>query len=461
MNSICKKKNIFTLLLVFVCCVQHLACMNERPCNVSKVPSQAPVFEAIFGATLGECNLNHPKVIDGFCKKLVCLAVDFFKSGHLFMLDGCPGNDQCHMESLYLVELYKEYKAGEFFIDEARDLFFNGNNLVQIRFLALSFFLSSVFGPSEGTVRKGASCFFRDRQKLKIAPFFGNGKCRNIAQKELGDILFSYAKRSLMRISTEIVDNPNCLNKLPEHTKAIIEDISQMFGNGVTPFYLDERDKGLHRPRFPKFAGAFIFLVKAHLLNIPFVFNVKTICRNGVHYSRFQTTDDTETPAIIVEGVAFCDGLSYGDFNEKPDQCFHSLLRKNDKTHSENESCFLCRKCSTGCFCDGFVKQQHLLSKILAEGVFDLILPIAADFTHMHQEQYEKDFFSEGNSLSKCFAFNLKRGFQKGLCEINPSTFVIKHVHAATIATMSEIKTLFVDMRSEDCMLFAKKNERN
>lgn len=454
-----KKKNIVTILvLLFVyigCGVQSLICMNQS--------SHAPVFESIFGTTPHRCHLNHPKMVDGYCKKFVGIAVDLFKAGDLFMLDGVPGNDQCHLESLYLVELYRQYKAGAFCVDQARDAFLSGKkesfDFEKIRFLALSFFLSSALGPIENFKRRGIDDFFEKKTQGKISSLFGDFHCRNAAQNGLGNILFSYAKQSLNEIVSLIEKNPEYLKELPEHSKNIIEDIRKLLTKDVSSFYLNNEDCELGRPRLPKFVGAFIFLVKARLLKIPFVFKMKSICRNGVHYTEFKTTDDTSASAIIIEGITLCDGLSYNDFKTGMKKCYHSLFNKKDGVHRKDESCFLCQKCSEDDHCQTLAHQRKALSEVFLRGIFCLVLPIAADFTHVHQNRYEQDFFSEDNVLSALFALNIKAGQEQGLCEKNPSTFVISHVHAAIVSTACNIKTLFVDMRYEDCIKPHKNSE--
>jgi len=438
--------------------------------GVSVHNATTPLFCGLFGPVDYKKVFSDqlkPKDVERFTEIITNKACELFTAGNLALFDGIADNNQCHLSAAYMLDCVRDMRDKRLVFDTKEPA-----KLLQqpeVRCLALSFFLSSVFHTDAGKslmtkILPGTTISGKtDINKFKI--FCSVRSIRDRAKHELS---------KLLRDFTRICARGSCEAKAPA-SDIFIDDLAQELhafsirDDLVLDFdaHTDEKEPVFQCPKFP---GALIFLEKTKKSAMPIVLNIKVLCDKGVHHTRLlfhadrliseiefkKLFPDDNAPVIVIEGVScpekmgdeLCTFDMYKLFRE---HCSQGLLAKKTDVHPIDTTCRVCRPCPDDKACELFCSKVAKLHSF--ESFSQLLLPNAADFTAVIQPAYVSRFFAtempELVHIQKLFVQKLRES-RDGLCSENPTVLAIEHVHPDLLC--NAVRRRFLDTRPEDIL---------
>ncbi len=337
-----------------------------------------------------------------FCAQaLTRQAMSEFQKGHLELFDSTVGNNQCHINALYVVELFNAYKQGKIDLSEK-----------SIKtFLTLSLFLSSSIAQS------GKAAILVDRM------FACRHELHPSLTKQHRDILNKFLKKSLIRHYAR--------EKLSELTATYIRRLIEEFmtSEPARAQELKEIDKQTAESGiFPKHPGIELFLHAQTIRDIPIIFKIKIITAEGYELVTLQCSREgaltaaqpvsQDKPVIVVEGISSqCASMhSWHYYFIGRARCTKQLFYdgRNDPAHK----CMLCTPLEKG---------LHQALPLTSYNGIVAQKAIAAAFFHSAQCEILAQF----PLARKRFTDDLAYASEHGLCADRMTTFFIEHMYAS------------------------------
>ncbi len=140
------------------------------------------------------------------------------------------------------------------------------------------------------------------------------------------------------------------------------------------------------------------------------------------------TEMDLGQPALVIEGVALPEGMTYNTYSERARNCPHHLfLRDRTGVHKEGETC-------PGCTHSKEAKRWRV--PLPEESIGITIQKISAIF----QKTYQPTLPPGGEEME----MDIQRAEQEGLSYSNPRVWVIEHIHVNTVRKALEPRR-FID----------------
>lgn len=364
----------------------------------------APIFHFLFGEDAGIPLIkglaapDAEEQIERCSNLLLQKAIREFTAGNLFLFDGEAGVNQCHINALYITDLYHEFLTG--------NLDLSGPELTQEKkHLALSLFLSFCYSGRNSKLRPIAlPVLFGETTPFFGSSFFSNNRLIALAKTKLANSLFNALRMNL----TSILNPPY---------NQIFNDINLLVVNhpveSENSFFLTPHEQKLGLVCFPKFMGALVFLTHAQEKGIPFAIKARvTVGKETRLITRIFKPHDIEftgtTPVIVIEG------------------------------HAQASSF------------EGQVERFRALPTLE-----DLVLPCAADFMHVCQREYIDRFLGDYTypNIKQAFDHYDTMRVTNGQCEENNTTFVIDHVYPDSFGHVQVCENIrCVDMTTEDLL---------
>lgn len=384
---------------------------------------------------------------------LIVTALRNFVNGKLIYFDGIPGNNQCHINSLFVCNYYNNRELKDYFkflsnlnpkefIKHLVNNYFKKEELSleykqkAIKFLTLNFYLNSLAFANRDFLKNlitkdGQIMSMVDKKSIaldsfplveidlaKLDHFIKNSRLINKAKVALGNMTFEKTQKQIDSLLKNFSQDE------------IVQELSTF---SLNPSYFQKTN--LDFPYFPKFMGLEFFLKS---LNIPIIVKVKFICDKGIHIHNYLLTDnyiESKDPIIVIECLS-SDVHSLNQINNIEQSCCNNLMNLNSKKHDLLEKCSFCKK-TLDEFCPNFIYNQKEISSLLYNSTpYFFLLSIGADFTQYYQPEYnqllqQKDIFPVINSLYK-FYLEQARENNMSVQSESPIKLYIEHIYPDT-----------------------------
>lgn len=307
------------------------------------------------------------------------------KPESLIFFDPAAFNDQCHLYALMVAQVVTQTKIQTIVssiikTNENKALPEGINNLihgycckVDRRFLYLSFFLSKVFRTGRELLDK---VIYKHLKSMKVEP---SRKFRQFLQIP-GTESIHVARTALNILFEDYMKSVLTAGEgplYPELLSVANENLQ------LVPSY---KQGTLYT--YPKFAGVAYFIDALAKENIPLLFKVKVMTKEGSGSFSYSNQDftilDPATPVVVFEMIATGDSLTYLECDQMARKCptyfFHNISKQ--ERHKVTETCLFCTPKTV----DVAPYKQKFVPAL--EQSNHMLLALGADFVQQNQKSF-------------------------------------------------------------------------
>lgn len=357
------------------------------------------------------------------------------------LIDPDAANNQCHLYALLSYMIQKNYSG----MSEEEKKSRNEEN----RFLHLAIFLNYAFTTEPGllvkVVEKALSemCmpankgnklkkfvqFLKDPEHLRekaarlaLNAHFKESLGENLEKSERLSLLALELNKTFAGALSDSVEERERRHKLFSELhqlskeNLIIESCHGRKGNGLYTF--------------PKLAGIAYFIDQVKRYNIPIVFKVKVLSREGAGGTFSQATREIapDEPAIVFESFATDGSMTLPECESEAKRCptyFHCYVEQN-RRHALEDECFYCKDAPVD-----LAPYKERVADVIKHPE-EMFNALGADFIDKIQTSFKTHFTNHEKypELSKIYEKALPMIETMGLDMNNPRTFSVCHVYS-------------------------------
>ncbi len=370
------------------------------------------------------------------------------KQGNIYLFDGMPGNNQCHINALIVGHIYQEWLISK------NDALLEQNK----RYLALNLLLCSAFSSYPERIHLA----YRIRDILKAT---ANGISNSIVKpKNCVQMLIS--KNSTLSWNNEeflLQAKKELAHMTMHYIRSLLENVDS---DAIElKKVADQIGSQEEITVYPKLPGVLLFLTLNKLYNIPVVLRAKHICNHATTVITFWVQDNsivpidsmqlpanTSVPIIVIDTIASAreDVKMFTQFNEIRKQCPGNFLFPAGSKKGGHTCCVNCNVSNQpACSCLANWKEE-----LLSLRFDEVMMAIAACFMQTlqpHLLETLHDCKHLLTLLSKSLVY---------ACEHHTSTndikcLFIEHMYPATIAQLQQKR--LTDSSTQELYIALKK----